>query len=505
MLLGTGIAVLLVVLAAASVLAVTTRGGHRAGPGATAGTATSAPAARSAFGAALADLVDTPAAHYTGSIQAPGGAAVPVDATVSNEGRVQAVLTVDGELVQLVTASGRTFVRATPGYWASRVASAATAAEYGAQWVEVPPDTFGVDLGTVLAPGLLARALDPQAGLQRPTVGDPVPVGTVRAWPVRTGGLTVYVGTDRPYRIVRVTSGDTGASPDRTSGHPRDRGRTVPARASTGRFTVDLAGVRGAGVDEFFRTLQARIAELSAALDSQVHFSLRGTVTLAPCGTHGCQANVTLADEVDVTSTYLRAQRPVSATVTIDMTLDGRPVKTCVNAVTMAPNGTVVTTCFAGYTIPPERNPTTHLVRAVARAVARAVIDADLQRMAADLAQEQQRQAPSPTPRPTRSQECADPFLDPNGETHVRRRHFAGGAEHGPGDSTWYAGVDLYELAEAAAGVEAKPQGNGRCVRVVPAGRPIGTDRAGLTTSTYTVVQLPSGKVWTMHPGVPEE
>ncbi len=107
--------------------------------------------------------------------------------------------------------------------------------------------------------------------------------------------------------------------------------------------------------------------------------------------------------------------------------------------------------------------------------------------------------------------EAADPFLDPNGEQHVRDRHFPGGkyntpgTSDTPGDSTFDPDVDPYELADDAFDVDALPQANGRYVRVRDAGRIIGTDENGLPTSTYTVVQLPSGKVWTMHPGRPRD
>ena len=505
-----GGAAFVAVLIAATVIAVVVRGGGGRDGSPRASASPSLSVANAQADAGLTDLAEAPSVRYHGLIVNASGSPIPLDATVSNEGRTQATLTVDGEQVQVVAAGERTFVKAGQGFWSKRSALPETVGDYSSHWVQVAPDTFGVDLVTTLAPGLLARALDPQTALRRPEIGAATTIGGVQVRPVRTDRYTAYVTVARPNHVVQVTTEPVGPSAVHTSGWTGPSGGPVLVRApGTGGFTLDVTDQSQAETDQFLRTLQDRIRELSTALDSQVRFSLGGAITLAPCTPNGCQANVTINNRVDLGSPYLKAQRQVTATVTVDMTLDGRPVKTCSNTVTMPPNGSATTTCFAAYSIPPSRNPTTHTVEAKARGTARAVVEADVQKMLDDLQKEQQRRSPAPSgsarPSPSKSAACADPFLDPSGETHVRLRHFEGGAQHGRGDSTWNDEVDLYDLAEESARFEAKPQANGRCVRVAQAGRPIGTDRKGNSTSTYTVVQLQSGKVWTMHPGVPEE
>jgi hypothetical protein len=503
-----GGAALIAVLLAATVIAFVVRSGGRGSPLSPTASPSSSVAATQAD-AGLVDLAEAPSVKYHGTIVNASGTRIPLDATVSNEGRTQATLTVNGEPVEVLATSERTFVKAGQGFWNKRATLPETIADYSGHWVQVAPDTFGVDLSTTLAPGVLARALDPGTAQRRPEIGDPTTVNGVQVRPVRTGRFTAYVTTARPNHVVQVTTDTTGPSATRTSAWTGSSGRTVLVRApAAGGFTLDVTDQSQAETDQFLRTLRDRIRELATAIDSQVHFALSGAITLAPCSPNGCQANVTINNRVDLGSPYLKAQRQITATVTVDMTLDGRPVKTCVNTVTMPPNGSASTTCFAAYSIPPERNPTTHTVQAKARGTARAVVEADVQKMIDDLQKEQQRRAPpsaSARPSPSKSDPCPDPFLDPNGETHVRLRHFEGGAQHGTNDSTWNPDVDLYELAEESARFEAKPQGNERCVRVAQAGRPIGTDRSRHLTSTYTVVQLKSGKVWTMHPGTPEE
>jgi hypothetical protein len=71
----------------------------------------------------------------------------------------------------------------------------------------------------------------------------------------------------------------------------------------------------------------------------QIHFALDGEITLAPCTTNGCQANVKIKNGVQGTDPHIKPTGAVNATVTVNMMLDGRPVLTCVSTVSMRPNG----------------------------------------------------------------------------------------------------------------------------------------------------------------------
>jgi hypothetical protein len=403
--------------------------------------------------------------------------------------------------------------------------------------VKADADLFGSDLTTALAPGALARLLDPREG-EQPVIGQSERINGVEARPIRVDALTAYVTTAAPHRIVRLTSDENPAASDTPSPQiPRaltDRGRFVPARApgATG-FAVDVAELTDAEVDTFFKELEERVRGLKDSLDSRVRFSLAGQITLAPCGTNGCQANVTISNRVQTNSPYLSAKQPVNATVTISMTLDGRPINTCNNTVTMQPNGSVTTTCFAAYVIPPSRNPKTHYVRATARTVARALVQADADRLVNDLVAELARNrrprggpkatatatpapiptgtskaTPSPSAAPGSDPECeAVPFVDGSARAHIRSRHFAGGRQfRGPRlDSEWRRNVNLDQLVQASASVPARYQpSTDRCVRVVDGADFIGTRPPGVDTRQYTVVHLRNGKVWTMHPGPPQ-
>jgi len=486
---------------------------------------------------AAAHLLESQGTRYGGWFTGPDGERVTVSATVTNEGALLADLTTDGETVTLTAIGDKTFVRAGRAFWRANDAPPDSIDRYAKRWVKVPPDFFGTDIPALLAPGGLARTLGAVAEGSQVTSGQTTTLHGVVVQAVRTPDMTVYVTVAEPRRIVRIAAGsgtdgepgDVRPSPSthRTSRRSSGEPRVVPAWAPGATdFEIDLSGLAEAEVEDLYARLDKQLHELKTSIDSQVRFALTGSITLSPCTTTGCRANVTISNTVASRSPYLRPGQRVHAEITIRMTLDGRPVANCVKTTTMRPNRSASVSCFAAYHIPPSRNPRTHTVRAVASAVARALIAADIRKLARDLAAEQKRNRPRPdttpipdgsaTPSPDPSaagrpplgddgNECdIDPFLDPTAERHVIDRHFEGGRLHTPNDSTWDKdNVDLYELAEDAADFPAKPQGNDRCVRVGDAGRPIGTDERGHLTSTYTVVHLKNGRVWTMHPGRP--
>jgi hypothetical protein len=488
------------------------------------------------YATAATILAEAPAARYKGVLVGDRGVPIPVEVRITNEGVSDATLTVGGETVEVVTAGEfgdrSTYVKATEAFWRSRGA-ATTAGDYAGKWVKSAPDVVGADV-SVLAPGALARRLDPGDRQPAPEAGPPATVNGVEARPMRAGDLVAWVSTAAPHRVVRVTAGDPTSDPSspaprgsmRTAGLADD-GRFVFARAPLAGFELDVTELTEPETDDFFKVLEERLRGLVAAVDSQVRFALTGQITLAPCSTGGCQANVTIGNRVDVGSPYLKAQRPVNATVTIAMTLDGRPVNTCVNPVTMPPNGSASTACWASYYIPPSRNPRTHQVYATARAVAQALVQADVDKLISDLKKERERNRPVPRPpqnRPTvapsakpsasgspspsasdPAKACKTPFYDLQGDAHTRDGHFTGGANYDPNlKSRWYDDVDLQDLVLQAGWFKPVLQPGGRCAWTGNAHDYIGELRiTQARTKQYTVITLLNGKLWTMHPGRP--
>jgi len=90
------------------------------------------------------------------------------------------------------------------------------------------------------------------------------------------------------------------------------------------------------------------------------------------------------------------------------------------------------------------------------------------------------------------------------GLSHVLATHIIGGAEVTAGKSIFAAGTNIPELVKAAESVAPVAQaGRGTFVRVVDAGRVVGTTFEGVATSTYTVITNAANELITAFPGLP--
>ncbi|MGH3736280.1 MAG: hypothetical protein ACRDT6_11765 [Micromonosporaceae bacterium] len=344
-----------------------------------------------------------PGATYKGSYTADGDE-IEVTARVTNSGWMYATLKIDGAGVVALSNGPRTYLKAPKAYWSSNGAPRDTVDDYAKRWVLVPPDQLGADLSRVLAPGILGADLAAAAERGEAAGGATSKIGDTDVREVLTPQATVYVTTSEPHRVVRIATpkDDSDVSP---SG--RSRGFLRPAYAPAGsdlpryqapegpeEFEFDVTGLSEQEVTGLFRELEKRLNELKNSIDSQVTFSLRGGITLKPCTVSACVATVTIGNSVSSKSRYLAVKQNVQATVTINFTLDGRPVKVCHVAKAMKPNGSAKVTCRATYSVPADGR--THRILAVARAVATATVSADLKRMFADLKAERDKGAPKP-------------------------------------------------------------------------------------------------------------
>ncbi|MCX4386491.1 hypothetical protein OG777_06050 [Micromonospora peucetia] len=363
-------------------------------------------AAANDLAAAAVTVSGVPGARYTGWFTGDGGDRITLDAQVTTEGSTLARLDVNGQRIQALDTGERTFVRAAAAYWRGMGVRADVVKEYGRQWVQVADDHFGFDLGDSLAPSTLAEVLAGDGTTDLPVPGPTTTIDGVPVQVVDVGGLEIHVTTTEPRQVVRVAArADTGPQVTGTrNDHRSGRVRLITrGTQADDEFELNFGRLTPEETEEFFRTLTARVQELRNAVDSQVSFTLNGAITLSPCTVNGCRANVTLSNRVTSTSPYLSVDRPVTASITTSMTLDGRPVATCTTTKSMRPNGSVTTSCFARYRIPPSRNPKVHTVRAQASTVARAVVQADIKALADDLARElirNRRLRATPTPAP---------------------------------------------------------------------------------------------------------
>ncbi|GAA2326524.1 hypothetical protein GCM10010170_001360 [Dactylosporangium salmoneum] len=363
--------------------------------------------------AAAGELADAPAQHYTGTVPGRDGRAVRLDARIGRDGT--ALSTVDfedrghGDLLDL--GDDGTYARGDDAFW-DTAGPAGAAAAYGTAWVRVDFDALGFDARALIPPVLAADLLPPAAedeGLPAPGdlphLGDPATVGGAEARAVRTGATTVWIATGGPPRIVRVETAGSGPAPSGPA--------YVPARAPSGAATaLDVAPLAGGGLAGFRDALRARAGELGGAIDAQVSPAIEGQIKVGPCAPSSCQAEVTVSGRLTARSAYLRPSAPVHAQVTIAMTVENRPIKTCTPVVTMPAGGTATAQCTATYTVKTTQD--SYLVEAKASASARALLPADVQRIVDRLATA----LPEPEPPAVAPPPCEEPA----------------GAADGPGD-----------------------------------------------------------------------
>ena len=109
---------------------------------------------------ALADLAEYQGLVATGQIAASVGADVR-DAvlTVADSGATSGTIRTGSIEADLISADGRTFIRALEDFWLDQEVFAPDFDEFGGNWVRASGEQAGIDPGAVLAPPVLAEIL----------------------------------------------------------------------------------------------------------------------------------------------------------------------------------------------------------------------------------------------------------------------------------------------------------------------------------------------------------
>ncbi|MER6633733.1 hypothetical protein ABT301_36910 [Streptomyces sp. NPDC000987] len=390
--------------------------------------------------AASVNLAASGAVVYEGSyLGSLGGSHTRMQ--VTSGGTVLSEATLGGMTVRTLAVDGKTFVKADSSFWQGNGRSSDKyTSRYKNRWVKSPA-LGGYDTGASLrslTPGTVAGELQREAGKRLVSRGGLSTVGGVKVRRYTTPTRTLYITAQPPLRIVRmapaqaarpssgVPSLPTGV-PSLPTGYPSlpsempslpsdlsslfsDLPSVPPvspagyrpaaaarARSATGdagaSYTLDLPPLDDTQRRSLQGEVEKAVKELEKSVDLGVSFSVSGNVTLSPCSTSGCVANATITNSV-IAGDDTRPSGPVSAQVTISVTLDGRPVGQCSQSVSMPPNGSASVSCPGNFYIPPSRNPRTHLVRAEAQAVARAMVHKEVERVLKKVTQDWKRHSP---------------------------------------------------------------------------------------------------------------
>ncbi|CAM3200175.1 DNA/RNA non-specific endonuclease [Stackebrandtia soli] len=322
--------------------------------------------ARTRTTSAVFGLVSAPATHLSANLDT-GGRELAVDASVSNLGTLNATVSGTGFDAELLQTGEYTFVKAPASFWSDEGFTRDEATQFDGTWTRTDPDVFGVNLAEALDPTTIAMDVDRSVLEGRATPGGSGMVDGVTADVVHLGDdRTLYLSTSESPSLLRLEE---------------------PGN------TIDFESLDQDAVEELFEQITDLIEGLDTAVDSQVRFALDGDIVLSPCNQTTCTAKLSLSNTVSTTSRYVKVDAPVHASVTIDMSLDGRPIKTCVKNLTMKPNGTGNVTCTASYTLPnpPPGQTRYHEVVARSTTVARAVAKADIAQLIKDVLEEAER------------------------------------------------------------------------------------------------------------------
>ncbi|MFF3129615.1 hypothetical protein ACFVRD_47315 [Streptomyces sp. NPDC057908] len=373
---------------------------------------------------------------------------------VTSGGTVLSEMTLDGVTVKTLAVDGKTFVKADSAFWQRYgLSSDKFTSMYKNAWVKSPA-LGGYDTSASLrslTPDTIAHELQRDADKRLVRRGVLSTIGGVKVRKYATPTRILYITAQPPLRIVRMapaevsrpSSGAPSGVPSLPTGLPSlptgypslpSEMPSLPGDLSSllsdpppvspvGYFSETGGAVRpgsaqvssvrpaaapgDAGVsysldlpplnDTQRRSLQGdvekAVKELEKSVDLGVSFSVSGNITLSPCSTSGCVANATITNSI-VAGDDTRPAGPVSAQVTISVTLDGRPVGQCSQAVSMPPNGSASVSCPGNFYIPPSRNPKTHFVRAEAQAVARAMVQKEVKRVLEKVTQDWKRRSP---------------------------------------------------------------------------------------------------------------
>ncbi|MFG1884043.1 DNA/RNA non-specific endonuclease [Micromonospora sp. NPDC049102] len=422
---------------------------------------------KDAFTAAIEAMRQAPALQYTSDL---GGVAVTTRAT--SAGQSLSTMALGSIDVQSLSIGGKAYVRFPDGFAVPGTTGAQSSSLTG-KWL-----TGGAAAGPAaqqpLTPRTLADAVDERLraeGTTFPRSAETTPVEGVTTWKATTPQAEIFVSTQRPYRLVQIMSKEGGASlpslpslpalPTRGAdpsapalpslpsppslptlpGMPTLRGaahtsivgaesggsrqvswrRMAPA-APTLPGRIRVADMGQAEVDALFRDLTGKAKELESSFDLSYQFTAKGNARFTGCGPGACRITVTISSRF--VGKDLQTPKSASATMTVTMTGDGRPVGGCATTGTLPVNATGQLSCtnvsptWTSWYLRARAQRGAHVYAAQAQVLARAVTRVQVQRILDELQEwlddARTRLQPTPTAAPSASASPAPATVSPS-------------------------------------------------------------------------------------------
>jgi hypothetical protein len=257
-----------------------------------------------ALAQSIVDLKGAGAVHYNGSLTAPGGDKVTLDATVTKAGETGGRLTVNDLPASILVVDHTLYLQGGLDFWLKLSGVPDTTAPTVADhWVKAPGVLLGVDVERIFdAEALPTLFGKPTGGEQSPDTAKRATIAGVDVFEVPTEAGTVYLSAKAPHGIVRFDLNKAGSNdPTKVSG----------LAFNVTDATGDMAAV--------YRDLATHTKELDGAYDPFVGIK-QGAYHFQNCGKASC------AIVVDLTNA---GRTPVRVAIKATWTGEGTAIGSC--------------------------------------------------------------------------------------------------------------------------------------------------------------------------------
>ncbi|WP_340684073.1 Hint domain-containing protein [Amycolatopsis coloradensis] len=307
-------------------------------------------AGREPFEQALAGLSSAPAVRNSTSTV---GGMIKTDVKTTAYGETSGTLSFQGKKIDILVVGGKVYFKAPDGMLPGAMADAGGTDELKDRWMTGEDALFGPALQQFESPEKLAARLraaldqaDEIPGDQDETVRD------VPALKASTPAGDLYVSKEAPHRLLRYSVKMPGGIPSmpslpRIPTLPSVAPRPAAEQQSPGGLgESDVDALSPEDTDAVYDDLMANARKLTSAVDTGVRFDVNGSATVS-CGAGGCTVTANVSNSASANSGG-KVTGQVNATMTANVTIDGRPAGSCQSATTLPVNGAGSVSCVNG-------------------------------------------------------------------------------------------------------------------------------------------------------------
>ncbi len=302
-------------------------------------------AGREPFEQALAGLSSAPALHHN---TAAVGGMIKTDVKTTAFGETSGTISFQGRNIEILVVGGKVYFKAPDGMLPGSRADTSATEDLKDRWITGEEALFGPVLQQFESPEKLARRLrealekaDEFDGDQNEKVRD---VSAIKA---STPAGDLYVSKDAPHRLLRYSVSVPAGMPSvpklPTMPGPESRPQ-MPSGTGLGESDVDALSPEE--TDGVYEVLMSNTRKLSSAVDTGVRFDMDGAATVA-CGTSGCTVTANVTNSASANNGG-KVTGQVNATMTANVTIEGRSAGSCQNSASLPINGSGSISCVNG-------------------------------------------------------------------------------------------------------------------------------------------------------------